>query len=214
MIVIDSDRFTPGRVFCIGRNYAAHVAELGNAPAELPVVFMKPASSLVPDGMPLVLPRGLGAVHHEAELVLVVDEGGRGILEAEAPARLAGVTLGLDLTLREEQDRLKKAGLPWELAKAFDNSAPIGTRAVSLAGLDLGALEFTLDVNGARRQSGNTRQMLFPIARLVAFLSQRWELRRGDLIYTGTPAGVAPLVPGDVAVLSASWIGEFEWRCE
>ena len=199
---IGGTRFAAQRIFCIGRNYALHAAELGNAlPAE-PVVFMKPATCLVPVGAPLPLPRGRGAVHHEAEVVLLVGNDG-----------LAGVTLGLDLTLREEQDRLKKGALPWELAKAFDHSAPIGA-FVPANKVDLAALGFEFRVGGQLRQSGNTSDMLFPVARILAFLASRWTLLPGDLVYTGTPPGVAPLAAGDELVLEAAGIGRFRWRCE
>jgi 2-keto-4-pentenoate hydratase/2-oxohepta-3-ene-1,7-dioic acid hydratase in catechol pathway len=214
MIAVGDERYVPQRVFCIGRNYAEHVKELGNKPVAAPVVFMKPATSLVPDGMPLRLPRDAGPVHHEAEVVLVVGAGGRNLAETGALRALAGATLGLDLTLRALQERLKQASHPWELAKAFEASAPIGTRAERASALDLGALRFALQVNGEPRQSGDTRDMLFPIAALVAYLSRTWELRAGDLIYTGTPAGVGPLAPGDEVLLSGDWCGEFRWTCE
>lgn len=203
MITLDGTVCIPQRVFCIGRNYGDHIRELGNTPGGSPLVFMKPASSLVPDGTPLVLPRGQGPVHHEAELVLVLGEGGR----------LAGVTLGLDLTLRTLQEQAKEARAPWERAKAFDGSAPIGSRAVPVAGLDLGALQFEFLVDGERRQHGDTRLMLFPVPVLLAELARSWRPRAGDLIYTGTPAGVGPLTPGDDLLLRADWIGEFRWRC-
>ena len=191
----------PQRIFCIGRNYALHAAELGNAlPAE-PVVFMKPTSCLVAAGSPLPLPRGRGAVHHEAEVVLLIGNDG-----------LAGVTLGLDLTLREEQDRLKKGALPWELAKAFDHSAPIGA-FVPANKVNLDALGFEFRVGGQLRQSGNTADMLFPVARILEFLASRWTLLPGDIVYTGTPPGVAPLAAGDELVLEAAGIGRFTWRC-
>lgn len=190
------------RIFCIGRNYAAHARELGNAVPEAPVVFMKPPSALLGEGEPLRLPRGRGAVHHEAELVVALDEAGG----------VAAATLGLDLTLREEQDRLKRAGLPWELAKAFDGSAPLG-RFLPAAGLDLAALEFRCEVNGRLRQSGSTRDMLFPLSGLLDFLARHWRLGAGDAIFTGTPPGVGPLEPGDAVVLESAALGHFTWRC-
>ena len=195
------------RVFCIGRNYALHARELGNAAPSEPVVFMKPPSCLVAAGAALPLPRGRGAVHHEAEVVLQ--------LGGTDPAKLqvVGVTLGLDLTLRDEQDKLKKGALPWELAKCFDNSAPIGA-FVPAARADLRSLGFELRVNGQLRQSGNTADMIFPVPRIVEFLASRWALRAGDLVFTGTPAGVAPLNPGDELVLESVPIGRFKWRCE
>ena len=205
-IELGSSRFETRRIFCIGRNYALHAAELGNAPPPEPVVFMKPESCLVPVGAPLKLPRGRGAVHHEAEVVLLLDVGKDG-------PKLAGVTLGLDLTLRDEQDRLKKGGMPWELAKCFDGSAPIGA-FVAPDKLKLGMLGFEFRVGGQLRQSGNTADMLFPIAKILECLASRWALVPGDLVYTGTPPGVAPVNPGDELQLESVGIGRFKWKCE
>ena len=199
---LGSLRVEAQRIFCIGRNYALHAAELGNARPAEPIVFMKPASCLVAAGAPLPLPRGRGAVHHEAEVVLLLDG-----------PRLAGVTLGLDLTLREEQDRLKKGALPWELAKCFDCSAPIGA-FVAPDKLKLGMLGFEFRVGGQLRQSGNTADMLFPVPKILEFLASRWTLLPGDLVYTGTPPGVAPIVTGDELMLEAAGIGRFKWKCE
>jgi acylpyruvate hydrolase len=189
------------RIFCIGRNYAEHIKELGNSPDDACVVFMKPASCVVPAGQPVVLPRGRGSVHHEAELVVMLSGG-----------KVAALTLGLDLTLRDLQGELKKKGAPWELAKAFDQAAPLGDW-VPYKGQDLQALEFTCDVNGQRRQSGHTRDMLYPVERLIQILSRTWALAPGDIVFTGTPAGVGPLVPGDRVVLAGAGLGPFEWQC-
>jgi 2-keto-4-pentenoate hydratase/2-oxohepta-3-ene-1,7-dioic acid hydratase in catechol pathway len=189
------------RIFCIGRNYAEHIRELGNSQDDACVVFMKPASCVVPAGQPVVLPRGRGSVHHEAELVVMLSGD-----------KVAALTLGLDLTLRNLQGELKKKGAPWELSKAFDHAAPLGDW-VPYAGQDLQALEFTCDVNGQRRQTGHTRDMLFPVARLIQILSRTWALATGDIVYTGTPAGVGPLVPGDRVTLAGAGLGRFEWTC-
>ncbi len=202
------------RIFCVGRNYADHAKELGNAmPAagSIPIIFMKPITSLV-QGASLSLPRGVGAVHHEMELVVVLGKGGSAIPESAALDHVEGATLGLDLTLRDEQKRLKDAGSPWELAKAFDDAAALGA-FVPAADLDLRAIEMRCAVNAELRQQGNTRDMLFPVATIVAFLSTRWHLLPGDLIYTGTPAGVGPLVPGDRIEISSAPIGTFSWEC-
>jgi 2-keto-4-pentenoate hydratase/2-oxohepta-3-ene-1,7-dioic acid hydratase in catechol pathway len=205
----------PHRIFCIGKNYAEHVAELahlGHAADGDCVVFMKPASCIVPEGEPIVLPRGLGEVHHEAELVVMLTGGGRDIPEDEASGCIAGLTLGLDLTLRELQTRLKNQGKPWELAKAFDGAAPLGDFKPYLE-QDLQALEFTCHVNGVLRQHGRTAEMLYPVARQIHLLSRTWALQPGDLIYTGTPKGVGPLNPGDRVELAAQQIGRFAWDC-
>jgi len=203
------------RLFCIGKNYAEHVAELahlGHAPDGECVVFMKPSSAIVPEGEPIVLPRGKGSIHHEAELVVLLTGGGRDIPVEEALDYVAGLTLGLDLTLRDLQTQLKNKGKPWELAKAFDGAAPLGDFKPYLE-QNLQALEFSLHVNGQLRQHGQTKDMLYSVARQIHILSQTWALHPGDAIYTGTPAGVAALEPGDEVVLASPQIGRFSWRC-
>lgn len=205
-ITLENASFDVQRIFCIGRNYAAHAAELGNAVAGEPVVFMKPVTAIVPAGHDIRLPRHRGVVHHEAELVLLV---GRDIANSEQD--IAGITLGLDLTLRDEQAALKEKRLPWELAKAFDDSAPLGnfvSRPQSFIGL-----EFDCHVNNERRQHGNTANLLFPVPKIIAFLAAHFTLRRGDLVFTGTPEGVGPLAPGDSITVSSNAVGGFNWRC-
>jgi len=200
------------RIFCIGRNYAEHIRELGNTPDEACVVFMKPASCVVPAGRPVVLPRGRGSVHHEAELVVLLTGGDADIPVDRALENVAALTLGLDLTLRDLQNELKKKGAPWELCKSFDGAAPLG-EWTAYNGQDLQAIEFSCDVNGARRQSGRSADMLFPVARLIHILSRSWALAAGDIIFTGTPAGVGPLAPGDRVTLASPGLGRFEWQC-
>ncbi|MES2683193.1 MAG: fumarylacetoacetate hydrolase family protein [Pseudomonadota bacterium] len=203
------------RIFCIGKNYADHVAELahlGHAPDGECVVFMKPPSCIVPEGEDIVLPKNAGSIHHEAELVVLLTGGDRDVAVEDALDCVAGVTLGLDLTLRELQTQLKNKGKPWELAKAFDGAAPLGEFRPYLQ-QDLQALTFTCHVNGTLRQSGNTAHMLFSVARQISILSQTWALQPGDAIYTGTPAGVGPLVPGDTVVLEGPGLGRHQWQC-
>lgn len=203
------------RLFCIGKNYAEHVAELAHlghqADGEC-VVFMKPASAIVAEGEPIVLPRGRGSIHHEAELVVLLTGGGRDIPVEEALDCVAGLTLGLDLTLRDLQTQLKNQGKPWEIAKAFDGAAPLGDFKPFL-NQDLQALEFSCHVNGKLRQRGYTRDMLYSVARQIHILSQTWALLPGDAIYTGTPAGVGPLEPGDTVVLEGPGLGRYQWHC-
>ena len=203
----------PQRIFCIGRNYAEHAKEMGNALPSEPVVFMKPITSLVGEGAKLALPRERGSVHHEMELVLALGREARDLAPAAALGVLAGVALGLDLTLRDEQARLKQVGAPWELAKAFDGSAVVGRFMPVPLKFDPQALDMLCTVNGQVRQAGNTRDMLFPIPAILAFLSSRWRLLPGDLVFTGTPAGVGPLRPGDRVEISSSSLGSFGWDC-
>ena len=200
------------RIFCIGRNYAEHAKEMGNALPPEPVVFMKPPTSLV-TGARLQLPRERGAVHHEMELVLALGREAADVAPGAAMALVAGVTLGLDLTLRDEQARLKQAGAPWELAKAFDGAAALGRFTPAPFRFDPQALDMLCTVNGQVWQQGNTRDMLFPIGTILAFLSRRWRLLPGDLVFTGTPAGVGPLRPGDHIEISSPALATFGWDC-
>jgi len=203
------------RIFCIGKNYADHVAELahlGHAADGDCVVFMKPASAAVHEGEPIPLPRNRGSVHYEAELVVMLTGGGRNIPLKHALSSVAGLTLGLDLTLRELQTELKNKGKPWEIAKSYDGSAALGDFKPYLE-QDLQKLEFSLHVNGELRQQGRTREMLYPVARQIHILSQSWALQPGDVIFTGTPKGVGPLAHGDKLVLASEGIGEFRWTC-
>lgn len=207
MIGIGDTRLEPGRVFCVGLNYAAHVREMGNRLPSEPVVFMKPRESLVPAGSTIPHPAHGDDLHHEAEMVLAVGEP-----EAAGWAAVAGVGLGLDLTLRDVQARLKGAGMPWEAAKAFEGSAPLGgfVRPQDLADPD--AVRFECRVNGDLRQVGETADLVFGVPALLRALSRIWRLRRGDLVYTGTPAGVGPVHPGDRIEVSCDEIGAFAWQ--
>lgn len=203
------------RIFCIGKNYADHVAEMAHLGHQADgdcVIFMKPASSIVEEGQAIPLPRGKGSIHHEAELVVMLTGGGADIPVEDALGQVAGITLGLDLTLRDLQTQLKQKGAPWEIAKGFDGSAPLGDFKPYLE-QDLQNFEFTCHVNGALRQHGHTKDMLYTVARQISILSQTWALEPGDIIYTGTPKGVGPLVAGDHVVLHSPGIGRFEWRC-
>ncbi len=203
-------RFSP-RIFCIGRNYAEHIRELGNTSAERCIIFIKPYTCLVPSGQLVHIPAGQGDVHHELELVIEIGREGSRIPAEAATNHISAITLGLDLTLRELQERLKQAGSPWERSKAFDDSAPIGELQPYRNDLDLANIDLTLSVNDELRQSGNTGEMLFPVTRLIELLSQNWRLLPGDLIYTGTPPGVGPVKAGDLVVAESPQIGRFSW---
>lgn len=211
-IICAGQTYRPERIFCIGRNYVDHVQELNNAIPTRPVIFMKPASSLVPANQTLTFPTHGQELHQEAEVVVLVGKSGRPQTPAEALAYIAGLSLGLDLTLRDVQNELKNKGLPWELAKAFDGSAPIGEQFVPYTSeIDLEKLTFTCHFNGELRQQGDTSYMMFPIAQQLVAIAQAWELRPGDLIYTGTPAGVGVIRPGDMIVLASPQLGSFQW---
>ena len=211
-ISMDGRSFTPQRIFCIGKNYDEHIKELGSTAPEEPVVFMKPVCSIVPPGEPISIPQHGKLLHHEVEVVLLIGKEGQNVPEADALSYIAGITLGLDLTLRDVQSRLKKSGLPWELSKSFEQSAPLGHfKAYDSNSIDLENLPFTCSVNGDLRQQGNTRDMLFPVKNLIYTLSRWWALRPGDIIYTGTPSGVGPLESGDVVHIESPVTGSFSW---
>ena len=211
-ISVNGQLFAPNRIFCIGKNYDEHVKELGGKTPEEPVVFMKPVSSIVAPGESLFMPRHGNLLHHEVEVVLLIGREGQDIPQANALSFIAGVSLGLDLTLRDVQVQLKKAGLPWELSKSFEQSAPLGLlKAYHPGSIDLENLSFTCSVNGELRQQGNTRDMLFPIKSLIHMLSGWWTLRPGDIVFTGTPSGVGPLKAGDRVDIESPGTGLFSW---
>ncbi len=199
------------RIFCIGRNYVDHVTELASPLPVAPVIFMKPPSSLVRTGEPIHFPRHGQELHHEVELVVKIGRAGRVAAPHQAPAYVGGISLGLDLTLRDVQRQLKQKGLPWEAAKAFEQSAPIGDFVAYDASIDLCDIAFHCSVNGVQRQAGNSRDMIFPVARLLVELSRIWSLQPGDLLFTGTPAGVGPLRIGDRVEIGSKLTGAFAW---
>ena len=199
------------RVFCIGRNYVEHVHELSNVLPEKPVVFIKPASCLVAPGEKIHFPKHGNELHHEVEIVIKVGREGRAQMEEESLSFISALTVGLDLTLQDVQGELKKKGLPWEIAKAFEQSAPVGDFIPYDESLDLKDVSFGCRVNGIERQRGNTGKMIFSIERLLVELSRIWLLRPGDLIYTGTPSGVGPLTIGDTIEIYSDPTGSFSW---
>ena len=196
---------TPGKLLCIGRNYAEHVREMGDVadlPTE-PVVFLKPATALVGTGGEVCIPPQSSDVHHEVELVAVIGRGGKDIPEERALEYVAAYALGLDMTARDVQKKAKESRAPWAVAKGFDTFAPLGPLTDAADVRDPQALDLRLTVNGEVRQAGSTRDMIFPVARLVAYLSGIFTLEPGDLIYTGTPEGVGPVASGDVLEATA-----------
>ncbi|MBE9608523.1 fumarylacetoacetate hydrolase family protein [Chitinilyticum piscinae] len=189
-------------IFCVGRNYLEHAKEMGSSIGAEPMVFLKPSSALVQGEAPLVLPQWSSEVHHETELVVAIGRGGRDIPVEEALSHVAGYALGLDLTARDVQAAAKKAGNPWTLAKGFAGAAPVSDFIAADTIRDPQALEFTLQRNGELKQHAQTADMAFGIATLIAWISARFGLQEGDLIFTGTPEGVGPIVSGDVLELS------------
>lgn len=189
--------FGVGKLVCIGRNYAKHAAELGNAVPKTPMIFLKPATALIPDGSEIVIPAASNDVHHEVELVCLIGRQGKDIPESEALDHVAGYAVGLDMTARDIQQRAKEKGHPWSVAKGFDTFAPLGAFLPASAVADPQDLSIQLRVNGELRQDGHTGDMIFPVRHLIAHASSIFTLMPGDLLYTGTPEGVGPVTPGD-----------------
>jgi 2-keto-4-pentenoate hydratase/2-oxohepta-3-ene-1,7-dioic acid hydratase in catechol pathway len=184
------------KILCVGRNYSEHAKELGNAVPENPVIFSKPDTALLKNNEAFYLPSFSNDVHHEVELVIKINKVGKKIQEKFARNYFSEIGLGIDFTARDVQSELKSKGLPWELAKAFDGSAPIGN-FINIENMDLKNIDFSLQKNGQVVQKGNTAQMIFSFEQIVSFVSQYFTLKVGDLIYTGTPAGVSQVNIGD-----------------
>lgn len=191
---------TLGKIVCVGRNYAAHARELGNAVPETPILFLKPATAALPLPGRFALPAGRGDCHHETELTILIGRSLRDADEAECRAAIAGIGLGLDLTLRDLQNELKKKGHPWEVAKAFDGAAPLSA-FLRPDGIALEDVRFRLAVNGEVRQQGHSADMITPVLPLLACISRIFTLEPGDVVMTGTPEGVAALRSGDTLLL-------------
>lgn len=186
-----------GKVVCVGRNYADHARELNNPVPSSPLLFIKPATALVPLCPTLRLPVGSGAVQHEAEVALLIGRALDSSSSIDPLEAIIGIGMALDLTLREVQEGLKKLGHPWEIAKGFDGACPCSGFIDADQFNDLQNISFRLRVNGQDRQAGNTRDMLFPIRQLAEEITRHFTLLPGDIVLTGTPAGVGPLQAGD-----------------
>lgn len=185
------------KIICVGRNYAAHAKELNNAVEEEPVIFMKPETALIPAKFPFFYPEFSTDVHYEAELVIKINRIGKNISEKFAHRYYDEVSLGIDFTARDLQSMLKAKGLPWERAKAFDGSAPVGEFVSLKDAGNIDDLKFTLLVNDEVRQQGHSVNMIFSVDKIIAFVSKFVTLKKGDLIFTGTPEGVGPVRIGD-----------------
>ncbi|MEZ5959121.1 MAG: fumarylacetoacetate hydrolase family protein [Hyphomonadaceae bacterium] len=197
--IVGSDaRFPVRRIFCVGRNYADHVREMGNDPkSEPPLFFTKPSDAVVESGAAIAYPSNTSNLHHEVELVIAIGAGGSNIAEAAAVNHIWGFGVGVDLTRRDRQAEAKKAGTPWDTAKGFDQSAPISALTPVAASGDITNARIWIKVNGETRQDANTHDMIWSVPEIIAALSRWWELKPGDLIFTGSPSGVAALNRGD-----------------
>ena len=186
------------KIICVGRNYVAHAKELNNEIPDEPVLFMKPDSALLRNNDPFYIPEWSNDVHHEVELIVKISKLGKNIEKKFAHRYYKEIGLGIDFTARDLQNKLKDKGLPWEKAKAFDHSAVICSEFVPVISFpDRNAIHFRLNVAGKTVQEGNSALMIFPIDDIIAHVSKYFTLKIGDLIYTGTPAGVGPVKIGD-----------------
>ena len=205
--------FPIGKVVCIGRNYAEHAKELDNPVPTEPLLFIKPGSCVVPLEGGFNIPAERGSVHYEAEIVVLIGKPlSKHPSREEVLDAISGFAPGLDLTLREVQAKLKEKGLPWELAKSFDGAAVIAPFVSASAYPDLADIDIRLTVNGEVRQNGNSSAMLNPIVPMIQYMAEHFSLQAGDLIMTGTPAGVGPFVSGDELVLELPGQSRFESR--
>ena len=191
-------RIAAGKILCLGRNYPEHAKEMKAEMPTTPVVFLKPASSIVTDGSKVVIPSFSKVMHHEVEMVVLIGKDGKNISREAALDHVAGYGVGLDMTLRDVQVDAKKKGLPWTVAKCFDTSAPVSSFTERSRVADPHTLDISLTVNGSLRQHSNTRNMIFRVEDIISYLSTVFTLEVGDLIFTGTPEGVGPVVAGDV----------------
>jgi len=210
-VVGRAERFPVRRIYCVGRNYVEHAKEMGFTGREPPFFFLKPADAVVPVAQgevgTIAYPSLTKDLHHEIELVACIGKGGHNIKAADAHKHIFGYAVGLDMTRRDLQADMKKQGRPWCIGKAFDQSAPIGPITPSEQAGDVANAEIWLQVNGQDRQRSNVSKLIWNIAETIEHLSAAWELAPGDLIFTGTPEGVAAVVPGDKLVGSVDGLG-------
>ncbi len=185
------------KIICIGRNYSEHAKELKNDIPSEPVFFMKPDTALLKNGQAFYLPDFSSDIHHEVELVIQIQKNGKNISEKFAHSYYDKIGIGIDFTARDLQQKCKEKGLPWEKAKAFDNSAPLGEFELKSGFKNIANIDFHLNINGELRQKGNSAEMLFSFDKIIAYVSQYITLKTGDLIFTGTPAGVGAVKLGD-----------------
>jgi fumarylpyruvate hydrolase len=200
------------RIFCVGRNYADHVREMGDDPKSgSPIFFAKPADAVVESGAAIAYALNTANLHYEAELVAAIGKGGEAISVGRALDHVWGYGVGCDLTRRDRQAEAKQAGAPWDVAKAFDQSAPLGPLTPASVCGHLEAGRIWLRVNGAIKQDADLRDMIWSVPEIIAALSRSWRLAAGDLVFTGTPAGVGPLVAGDVVRCGVQGLSELSF---
>jgi acylpyruvate hydrolase len=197
-----------GKIVCVGRNYTDHISELGNVVPEKPLLFLKPTSSVIFSGESIKYPEFSEEMHHEVELVLLIGEELKNASEDESEKAIAGYGVGLDMTLRDIQNELKKKGHPWTIAKCFDTSAVLSDFVSSKDYKLTSEEEISLTINGEMRQKEKLNKMIFSPAMLIQYISTIMKLERGDLIFTGTPAGVGKVIRGDTLHAEIKGVGE------
>jgi len=202
--------FSVGKIVCLGRNYLDHIRELNNPVPDRAVIFCKPASSIVPDGGSIRIPAYSDDCHHELELAVLIGTPGKQVTRERALEHVAGYAVALDLTLRDVQSELKAKGLPWEIAKGFDSSCPLSDFTPAAAVSNPNSIRLTLRVNGELRQDGTTAQMMRTIEEIIAEVSTYYTLEAGDIILTGTPAGVSRLQSGDQLLGEIEQVGTLQ----
>jgi len=204
-------RFPVRRIFCVGQNYAEHVREMGGTDREVPIFFDKPANAVVLT-QEVAYPPATKNLHHEVELVVALSKGGRSLTAEQAADCIYGYAVGVDLTRRDLQASAKNLGAPWTTAKGFDNSAPLSPVRPAAECGDVSGAEIQLLVNGELRQRSNTSEMIWRVPEIIAELSRLFELKAGDLVFTGTPEGVGPLQRGDRVECAVEGVGELSFR--
>lgn len=202
-----NDRVVVGKILCLGQNYAAHAREMKSDIPTTPIVFLKPSTAIIANGGSVVMPEISNEVHHEVELVVLIGKTAKDISTGNAMEYIDGYGVGLDMTMRDVQRIAKNQGQPWAVAKGFDTSAPLSEFVPRTAVPDPQSLNIRLTVNGKVRQNANTREMIFPVDAIVAYLSSIFTLEQGDLIFTGTPEGVGAVTHGDFLFAEIESVG-------
>jgi fumarylpyruvate hydrolase len=215
-VVGRGERFPVRRVYCVGRNYVEHAKEMGFTGREPPFFFFKPADAVVPvpagETGTMAYPSLTKDLHHEIELVAAIGVGGKNIKAADAKKHIWGYAVGLDMTRRDLQGEMKKQGRPWEIGKSFEQSAPTGPITPAAQAGDIENAAIWVQVNGQDRQRSNVSKLIWNLGEIIEHLSAAWELAPGDLIFTGTPEGVAAVVAGDTLIGGVDGIGELRVR--
>ncbi len=210
LLLPQKQEFRINNIFCVGKNYADHAKEMGGEVPKEPIIFLKPTSAVIHSGEPIKIPAMSSNVHHEVELTVLIAKQGKNIPVNDAMSYVAGYGVGLDMTMRDKQSEAKKGGNPWTISKGFDTSAALSPFVDASSVPDPHNAEIILRVNGTERQHSNTKHMIFRIDVLISFLSSVFTLEEGDIIYTGTPEGVAQVVSGDRLEAEIPGIGKIQ----